>query len=170
MPKPKLSKGEKMKKTITITLIIALISCILMSIPVSAKTTDNTERTIEYLENGDYIETVITDDNLNSSISLYATNTITKTKTTYFKSSSGAVLWSVAIKATFSYNGSTSTCTSCSHSTTSPGASWFIKTSSHSKSGNTATAKATATHTTSAGSADYTRSVTIKCSPTGVVS
>lgn len=159
-----------MKKSIAFTLIFALISCTLLCIPVSAKTTDNIERTIEYLDNGDYIETIITDDTLDSGISLYATNTITKTKTRYYKNSSGTVLWSVAIKATFSYNGSTSTCTSCSHSTTSPGASWYIKTSSHSKSGNTATAKATATHSTISGSADYTRSVTIKCSATGVVS
>lgn len=159
-----------MKKTIAITLIIALISCILFNITVSAATTDKAEIAIEYLDNGDYIENVITDDTSNSGISIYATNTITKTKTSYYKNSSGTVLWSVAIKATFSYNGSTSTCTSCSHSTTAPASSWSIKSASHSKSGNTATAKATATHTTSVGSADYTRSVTIKCSATGVVS
>ena len=70
-----------MKKTISITLITALISCIFLSIPVSATTADNTERTIEYLDNGDYIETIITDDTANPGISLYATNTITKTKT-----------------------------------------------------------------------------------------
>lgn len=57
-----------MKKTITITLIIALISCIFLSIPVSATTADNTERTIEYLDNGDYIETIITDDTANPGI------------------------------------------------------------------------------------------------------
>ena len=77
-----------------------------MSIPVSATTIDHTEINIEYLDNGDYIETIITDDTANSGISLYATNTITKTKTRYYKNSSGTVLWSVAIKATFSYNGS----------------------------------------------------------------
>ncbi|WP_294908506.1 hypothetical protein [uncultured Ruminococcus sp.] len=159
-----------MKKTITITLIIALISCIFLSIPASAITTDNTERTIEYLDNGDYIETIITDNTASSGISLYATNTITKTKTKYYKNSSGTVLWSVAIKATFSYNGSTSTCTGCSHITTAPASAWSIKSASHSKSGNTATAKATATYKTSAGSTDYSMSVTIKCSATGVVS
>lgn len=159
-----------MKKSIVITLILTLISCIFLSVPVSAITINNAEKNIEYLDNGDYIETIITDDTPEPGISSYATNTITKTKTSYYKNSSGTVLWSVSIKATFSYNGSTSTCTSCSHSTTSPGASWYIKTSSHSKSGNTATAKATATHSTVSGSADYTRSVTIKCSATGVVS
>ena len=55
-----------MKKTITVTLIISLISCILFSIPVSATITDNTEKAIEYLENGNYIETIITDDTENS--------------------------------------------------------------------------------------------------------
>lgn len=80
-----------MKKIITVTLIISLISCILFCIPVSATTTDKTEKTIEYLENGDYIETIITDDTENSDISLYATNTITKTKTKYYKNSSGIV-------------------------------------------------------------------------------
>lgn len=159
-----------MKKIITITLIIALIGCnTFLSIPVSAAT-DNPESTIEYLDNGDYIETVITDDTSNSGISLYSTNTTTKTKTKYYKNSSGTVLWSVSIKATFSYDGSTSKCTSCSHSTTSPASDWSIKSASHSKSGNTATAKATATQKTSTGSTDFTRSVTIKCSATGVVS
>ena len=70
-----------MKNSIVLTLIFALISCTLLCIPVSATTADNTERTIEYLDNGDYIETIITDDTANPGISLYATNTITKTKT-----------------------------------------------------------------------------------------
>lgn len=158
-----------MKKIITITLIFALIGCTFLSVPVSAAT-DNTESTIEYLDNGDYIETVIADDTSNSGISLYSTNTTTKTKTRYYKNSSGTVLWSVSIKATFSYDGSTSKCTSCSHSTTSPALTWTIKSASHSKNGNSATANAIATHKTSTGSTDYSMSVAIKCSATGVVS
>ena len=125
-------------------------------------------RTIEYLDNGDYIETIISDDETDSEISLFSTKSITKTS--YYKNSSGTVLWSVAIKATFSYNGKSATCTSCSHITTAPANNWSIKSASHSKSGNTATAKATATHKTSAGPSNHTISVTIKCSPTGVVS
>ena len=38
-----------MKKTITITLITALISFIFLSIPVSATTINNAEKNIEYL-------------------------------------------------------------------------------------------------------------------------
>jgi hypothetical protein len=159
-----------MRKLISVSLIIALFTCIFVGIPVSAATTGSTETSIEYLDNGDYIETVITDDTENDGISLYSTSTVTKTKTKYYKNSSGSVMWSVSVKGTFSYNGSAAVCTSCSHSTTSPGSAWSIKSASHSKVGNTATAKATATNTTTAGSTDYSMSVTLKCSSTGTVS
>ncbi|MCD8018119.1 MAG: hypothetical protein LUF92_00580 [Clostridiales bacterium] len=99
------------------------------------------------------------------------TKTITKTKKSVAKNSSGDILWSVTIKATFSYDGETSKCTSYSHSTSSPGKSWSIKSSSYSKSGNSATVKATAIHKGTDGTEkSYSRSVTIKCSPSGVIS
>lgn len=157
-----------MGKTVSLGVIISLISCLIFSVTASATTVNDYNRTIEYLDNGDYIETIISDDETDSEISLFSTKSITKTS--YYKNSSGTVLWSVAIKATFSYNGKSATCTSCSHITTAPANNWSIKSASHSKSGNTATAKATATHKTRAGSSNHTISVTIKCSPTGVVS
>lgn len=159
-----------MRKTVSLGVIISLISCLLFSVTASATIVNDYNRTIEYLDNGDYIETIISDDETDSEISLFSTKSITKTKTSYFKNSIGTVLWSVAIKATFSYNGKSATCTSCSHITTAPANNWSIRSASHSKSGNTATAKATATYKKSSGSSDYFRSVTIKCSPTGVVS
>ncbi len=159
-----------MKKIITLTLIFALISCTVFCISVSAAT-EKSETTIEYLENGDYIEIIISDASYdNGAISPLSTNTITKTKTKYYKNSNGTILWSVSVTGTFTYNGTNSSCTSCSHRTTAPASSWSIKSASHSKSGNTATAKATATQTTSTGKKDYTMSVTIKCSAKGVVS
>ncbi len=130
----------------------------------------------ELLDNGDYIETVISSelslsDNILNISTLSTSKTTTKTKTTYYKNSSGSVLWSVSIKATFTYNGSTSKCTNCSHSTTAPGKSWSIKSCTSSKSGNKATAKAIATHTGSNGStSDISKTVTISCSPSGKVS
>lgn len=130
----------------------------------------------ETLDNGDYIETVISSetslsDNVLNISTLSTSKTITKTKTTYYKNSTGSILWSVSIKATFTYNGSTSKCTSCSHSTTAPGKSWSIKRCTSSKSGNKATAKAVATHTDSDGSKyNITKSVTISCSANGTVS
>lgn len=128
---------------------------------------------VEYLENGYYIETVIKDvssyENFVSVLS--TTHTVTKTKTTYMKNSSGSILWSVSITATFKYDGSSSKCTACSHKTSVSSSVWSIKSSSSSKSGNTATAKVIAVHTDSTGtSSSVTKSVTIKCSASGVVS
>ena len=124
------------------------------------------------LENGDYLETTILDaPTIPSGVSFFSTaKTITKTKITKYKNKSGSVLWSVSIRATFTYNGSTAKCTSCSHSTTCPAKTWKIKSVSSSKSGNSATAKATATHSYNNISRDFTKSVTISCSKNGTVS
>ena len=100
-----------------------------------------------------------------------SSNTITKKKTTQFKNSSGTVLWSVSITATFTYDGSTSKCTSCTPSAKAYASTWSIRSVTSSKSGNSATATAVARQTDATGNTyDYTKSVTIKCSATGVVS
>lgn len=76
----------------------------------------------------------------------------------------------MSIKATFTYNGTTSKCTSYSHSASAPAKSWKIKSISSSKNGNSATAVGVATHKDGSNSKDYVRSITIKCSKDGVVS
>ena len=116
-----------------------------------------------------YLETVITDANPTFSFSTLQSNshTITKTKTTNIKNTNGAILWSVSITATFTYDGSTSRCISCSPSTETYSSSWTIQSTSSSKSGNSATAIATANY---ASLKNYTQSVTISCSKNGTVS
>ncbi len=157
-----------MKKTLCFLFSILLIINANLSFT-SANSTDN-----EALQPDDsyYVETVISDTLTdNYSISVFALNTITRTKTAYVKNSAGAIMWSVSITATFTYNGSTATCIKCSDSTTCPSQTWDILTSSSSRSGNTATAKASATHTTPDGILKcYNQSVTITCSPSGVIS
>ena len=162
-----------MKKIITILSIITFTFGLLCPTTTTAKaaTALPTQNETVLLENGDYLETVIIDNpTISSGISTFSTSkTITKTKTTRYKNQNGDVLWSVSIKATFSYNGSTSRCTSCSHSTTCPAKTWKIKSVSSSKSGNSATVKATATHSDII-SRDFTKYVTISCNKNGVVS
>lgn len=152
-----------MKKTILISLIAALISCAVFCFPVGA--TSTTETTVEVLDNGDYIKTYIT---------YYDTNTRAATKsgskTSEYVNSDGEVMWSVTVHGTFTYNGTTSSCTSASHSTTAPGDNWSIKSSSSSKSGYCASATATATHKQIFTSKDYTRTVNLYCSPYGILS
>ena len=169
-----------MKKFLSTVLTIMIFALVIRTEYVNASTlepislTSDTQSEIEMLEDGCYLETVIEDEpNFNTEYSTYATTKyITKTKTTYMKNSSGSVLWSVSIKATFSYDGSTAKCTSCSHSTTCPAKTWSIKSSSSSKYGSAAAATATAVHKDPATglSSNLTKTVTIKCSPTGVVS
>lgn len=66
-------------------------------------------------ENSEYFyEEVITID---SDLQTRATSTKTGTKTVNVKNSTGKVLWSVSVKGTFTYNGSTATCTTASVST-----------------------------------------------------
>lgn len=87
------------------------------------------------------------------------------------KDSSGNTLWSVSITATFTYDGTSATCTSRTPSAKSYASSWTIKGVTSSKNGNSATATAVAAHTDANGSTqNITKSVTITCSATGVVS
>ncbi len=119
-----------------------------------------------------YVETVITESIASAQdYAKGAINTKTSTKTNYYRDANQNALWSVSVTATFIYDGTASQCVSCSHSASSYASSWSIKSSSSSYSGNSATATATATHTDFFMiTHDYTASVTIYCSPTGVIS
>lgn len=163
-----------MKKIITLfTLATFALSFFYSGSTVSAQTAFVLPATETVpLEDGDYMETTIIDTpTIQSGVSLLSTTkTITKTKITKYKNKYGTLLWSVSIRATFTYNGNTAKCTSCSHSTTCPAKTWKIKSVSSSKSGNSATAKATATQSLGNISRDFTKSVTIYCSSNGTVS
>lgn len=155
-----------MKKVMLISLAVTLICCSLLCFPVGAtETAEKTLTNIEVLENGDCIKTYIT---------YYETDTKAATKsgskTKEYENSSGEVMWSVTVYGTFTYNGTTSSCTSASHSTTAPGEDWSIRSASSSKSGNCATATATATKKSFLFSKDYTMSVNLYCSPYGILS
>lgn len=160
-----------MKKTVItfIILILSLLFCTIKSTTAEAATQPHLE--IEYLSNGDYLETTISNTpNLFSKICVVsATKKITKTKTVQYKNRNGKILWSISIKATFTYNGSSAKCISCSHSTSVSAKTWSIKSISSSKKGNSATAKAIAIHSGNT-SKQFTKTVTIKCSKTGIIS
>lgn len=160
-----------MKKTFILVLTLITFACFANITPIETKAAGPPSPTIEMLENGYYYETIIVDAETDGISSRAASNTITKTKTTQLKNSSGSVLWSVSITATFTYDGSTSKCTSCTPSARSYASTWSIKSVTSSKSGNSATATAIAVQTTAVGTTyEYTKSVTIKCSATGVIS
>ena len=152
-----------MKQRVSKVLAVMMVAVLMITGKADAATIAQGQHTIEHLDNGDYIETVINDAGMKAALSLQsADKQITKTKTAYYKNKSGAVLWSVSIKATFSYNGTSS-------SASAPAKSWSIKSLSSSKKGNSASAKVVAVHATNV-SQQYTKTVTIHCSKTGVIS
>lgn len=155
-----------MKRIMVTVLAFALVLSSALCFPVGA--VENPEETVsyvEYLENGDRIKTYIT---------CYETNaraaTKSGSKTKEYENAAGELLWSVTVYGTFTYNGTTSSCTSASRSTAAYGSDWSIKSSSASKSGNCATATATATKKNLFGSQDYTATVNLYCSPYGILS
>ena len=163
-----------MKKTLTLLLAITLLLSIFV-FPANASTETNiavpgTVVDIEYLDNGDYIVTTIEDSSIILPDASTNATTVTKTKTSSFYNSAGDVMWYIKVQGTFTYDGTTSKCTSSAHKAAAIGTTWSILSASNSKSGNTATATATARHYLYPGYNDYTRSVTLTCSKTGVFS
>ncbi len=153
--------------------LYCLILCLVLSICYSSTTlaSDYTDSstTIEVLDDGSYIETTI---ETTPSINLFVvTSTKSGKKTSSHKDSSGRTLWSVTVNGTFSYNGTSSKCTSSTISTTCPSSMWKLSGKSASKSGATATASVvgkkygngTVTKT-------INRSVSLTCSKTGKLS
>lgn len=118
-----------------------------------------------YYENGYYYE-----------ISISVTNSVARSakegsKTIYCKNSAGKTMWSLTVKGTFTYNGSTSSCTSASASTSIIDATWKITNKSSSKSGNTAKATATAICYLNGNPINSaTKTVSLKCSASGKLS
>ena len=160
----------KIIKSVMITLT-ALIMSFTITVPVMAfeKIGENVESvTVEYLEDGSCYETIITVDDTASGDSGIMSTAKTKTgsKKASYKSKSGDVLWYVKVTGKFTYNGSTSKCTSASATAASNSSSWKITDKSSSRSGNEAKASATAQRK----GVDYHRTVTLSCSKTGKLS
>ena len=120
----------------------------------------------QVFEDGSYIEEAIEES---SSITR---STITKTKTSTYRGADGSALWSVSVKGTFSYNGSTATCTKSEVSKKNYSLTWKLSNAKASKSGNKAIASVKATEYTSNGAISRTinKTVTLTCSPKGVLS
>lgn len=124
-----------MKKNIFVSIVLSLavlISCFSMSV-YAAEENNVTSTSIEYFDDGSYTVITITEEASNSRAS-----TKTGSKTASHKSSDGDVLWTYTITGTFTYNGSSSTCTAVSDSYTIFDDHWHMDSHSTWRSGNTA--------------------------------
>lgn len=111
----------------TILLIISMlpICCLAKSIP--ASTTE-----IIYLDDGSYITIELTQTENRAS----GTKTGSKAYTHY--SNSGSQNWRAVLRGTFSYTGSSATCTAAACDVTITDTDWYIVTKTATKSGNSA--------------------------------
>lgn len=150
-----------MKKLFTVFLALSIL---LMPITANASETNTN---IEYIGDGIYLETYIED----TEISTFAANTITKTKVGNYKNDAGTLLYTIKVTGTFTYNGTTSTCTSSSVTATTYVSDWKVISKSASKSGNKATATAIFSQYLNGHLIQSKMpTITLTCSATGVLS
>lgn len=123
-----------MKRMFSCFLAILLIAS---SMPFAAYA-EETER-IEF-DDGSYFTIVIED------IESRVSGTKSGSKTYTYNSSSGTALWKAVVRGTFTYNGSSATCTASSCDVTIYDSEWYVISKSASKSGNSATASVTMGH------------------------
>ena len=99
------------------------------------------------------------------------TQTKSGSKTQRYVNSSGATLWYVTVHAFFTYNGSTSSCTSTDVTAGSNSSAWKVTNKSSWKSGNTGYASATGHPYNILGMETNTlsRTVSISCTKNGTL-
>ena len=125
-----------------IRIIISLVLCLFYLIPTTAIATSITMQESDriYLDNGYYITIEITESPERAS------GTKSGTKNYVFRSGSGSELWRASIRGTFTYTGSSATCTAASCTITITDTAWYEISKNASRSGATAIGDFTTGH------------------------
>ncbi len=158
-----------MKKIICYAvLIIMLFSAISFNAVAYSTSADETiTSTTTYLDDGSYLVTIITEDLSNAK----ATNTKSGSKTTTYYSATDEALWKATLNGTFSYTGSSATCTAASITHTVYDSSWKITSATATKSGNKAIGDIVAKHyVLGIPIKTLEKNLTITCSASGTLS
>lgn len=157
-----------MKKIISIVLLVFMFVITLgtyaSAVSEANEATYTTSTT--YFEDGSYIITTIFEE---SSITRAASSK-TGQKTATFYNSDNVAQWSATLKGTFTYNGSSATCTASSITHKIYSSNWEIASASATKSGNKATGKATAKRYLIVPVQTVEKTITLTCSASGVLS
>ena len=156
-----------MKKIISIFSAITMLLVILLPTIAFANEKNTTDNYIEYLEDGSYIVTEIE----TSTISTFSTSTTSKTKTATYYNDSNEKLWVISLAATFSYTGSSATCTKATTSYSLYDSYWKVTKGTASRSGRTATGDFTVKkYVLGVPVKTINKTLTLTCSNTGVCS
>jgi len=149
----------KIKKfTISLILLLALV------LPTTAYAQDTTNNDIEYLEDGSFFMTKLSESNGFLRSSKSATKSVT------YYDSTGIAQWNFSLTGTFTYNNSTSSATGSSARVTIYKSSWSTTSKSASYSSNKATGTVKVSKTTLGGTTTIPKTLTITCSKTGTIS
>lgn len=153
-----------MKKFISLVCVVFILFSVCTCY---AFATDETITDIEYYDDGSYTVTMVM-----HTYSLLATsNTVTRTTECKHYDSNNNLDWKAAITATFTYNGTTASCTSVSKSHTIYDSSWKLTSSNTSKTGATATGNFTFKHyVLSIPNKTVNKTLTLTCDKNGNVS
>lgn len=126
-----------------------------------------TDSYIEYFDDGSYTVTEIKTND----ISTLSTSTKTYTKQATYYSSNDEKLWAVYLTGTFTYTGSSATCTKSTVSYTIYDSNWKVSKATASKSGRTATGDfAVKRYVLGVPVKTINKTLTLTCSNTGVCS
>ena len=159
-----------MKKIVAFLItMLLLFTTNINAFTVVIEPSENSISEIVYFDDGSYIETTLTIEE--SNISTLASNTISGSRKMIYKNSDGEAQWTAILKGTFTYTGSSATCTASSITYSISNDNWRITSATASKSGNKATGNIIAkyyflfvpTKTVEA-------PIAITCSATGVLS
>lgn len=127
-----------MKRIIVLLLTVTMVLLLLPANAYAASPAQDGGITeIQRFTDGSYL--VIT----RQTIETYASGTKTGTDTCTYYSTSDEILWVAVLTGTFTYNGTTATCTSSSCNVTIYSNNWYVISKSASKSANTATGTVT---------------------------
>lgn len=122
-----------MKRYICILIVLAMM---VFMLPAHASAAQE-ETDIVYFEDGSYLVTTISEMQTRAT----ASKNGSKTKTYY--ESDGSAAWKATLTGTFTYDGSSSTCTSSNCSVTVYNSAWYTISKTASRSGSTANAAVT---------------------------
>lgn len=157
-----------MKKILSV-----LITFVLFTLICSTAFAENSSCStiIEHFPDGSYLVTTITEQQSSTYVASTRT-TKNGSKTLSYYNEDNEVVWSATVHGIFSYNGSSSTCTDASITYTINNSVWRITSTNAYASGNSAIGEVTAKKYSIAVIPIQTieRTVTLTCSPTGVLS
>lgn len=142
-------------------ILLIPVSCL------SATANDMTNTSVEYFDDGSYIVITIAEQ----ATALFAVSTKSGSKALDYYNSNNEKEWTVTVHGTFSYTGTSSSCTASSVSYTIYNDSWKVKSATASKSANKAIGDFTCKfYLLGIPVKTVEQSVTLSCSSTGVLS